>query len=88
MAQITITMEDSLKEKAEIFLNELGFDFSSVFNVLIKQALREKRIPFDIELRSFDEDEQMITKEVLLQQAKEAEAFYLAMRNNKVNDND
>jgi len=40
MAQINIRMEDDLKEKAEIFFNELGFTFSSAFNVFVKQSLR------------------------------------------------
>ena len=52
MAQINIRIDDDLKDKAEIFLNELGFSFSSAFNVFIKQAIRERRIPFDIDLRN------------------------------------
>ena len=52
MAQINIRIDDELKEKAEIFLNELGFNFSSAFNVFIRQALRERRIPFDIDMRN------------------------------------
>ena len=48
MAQVNIRMDDGLKEKAEVFLNELGFTFSSAFNVFIRQAMRERRIPFDI----------------------------------------
>lgn len=52
MAQINIRIDDELKEKAEVFLNELGFNFSSAFNVFIRQAIRERRIPFDIDMRN------------------------------------
>jgi len=52
MAQINIRIDNDLKDKAEIFLSELGFNFSSAFNVFLRQALRERRIPFDIDLRN------------------------------------
>ena len=52
MAQINIRIDDDLKDKAELFLSELGFNFSSVFNVFLRQAIRERRIPFDIDLRN------------------------------------
>ena len=52
MAQINIRIEDELKDKAELFLNELGLSFSSAFNVFIRQAIRERRIPFDIDMRN------------------------------------
>ena len=52
MAQINIRIDDDLKDKAELFLSELGFTFSSAFNVFIRQAIRERRIPFDIDLRN------------------------------------
>ena len=52
MAKIDIRIDDKLKEKAELFLDELGLNFSSAFNIFIKQAMRERRIPFDIDMRS------------------------------------
>ena len=51
MAQINIRIEDDLRDKAEVFLNELGLTFSSAFNVFIRQAIRERRIPFEISIR-------------------------------------
>ena len=72
MAQVNITIEDELKKKAEIFLDELGFTFSSAFNVFIKQALRERRIPFDIDLRSaYPSGDYPLTKAELLLRADE-----------------
>ena len=75
MAQINIRIEDELKEKAEIFLEELGFTFSSAFNVFIKQAIRERRIPFDIDLRSlYPSGDYQLTKAELVLRAAEMES--------------
>jgi len=72
VAQINIRIDDELKEKAEVFLDELGFTFSSAFNVFIKQALRERRIPFDIDLRSlYPSGDYQLTKAELILRADE-----------------
>jgi len=74
MAQISIRMDDELKEKAEVFLDELGFTFSSAFNVFIKQAMRERRIPFDIDMRSlYPSGDYQLTKAELVLRADEME---------------
>jgi len=67
-------MEDELKERAEIFFEELGFTFSSAFNVFVKQALRERRIPFDIDMRSlYPSGDYQLTKAELVLRADEME---------------
>ena len=72
MAQVSIRIDDELKEKAEIFLDELGFTFSSAFNVFIKQAMRERRIPFDIGIRSpYNSGDYQLTKAELILRADE-----------------
>jgi len=72
MAQINIRIDDELKENAEIFLDELGFTFSSAFNVFLKQAIRERRIPFDIDLRSlYPSGDYQTTKAELILRAAE-----------------
>jgi len=74
MAQVNIRIDDDLKEQAEVFLEELGFTFSSVFNVFIKQAMRERRIPFDIDMRSlYPSGDYQLTKAELLIRADEME---------------
>jgi len=74
MAQVNIRIDDDLKEKAEVFLDELGFTFSSAFNVFIKQAIRERRIPFDIDLRSlYPSGDYQLTKAELILRADEME---------------
>ena len=52
MAQVNIRMDDDLKERAETFFEELGFTFSSAFNVFVRQSLRDNRIPFDIAINN------------------------------------
>ena len=75
MAQINIRIDDELKDKAEVFLDELGFTFSSIFNVFIKQAMRERRIPFDIDLRSlYPSGDYQLTKAELVLRAAEMES--------------
>jgi DNA-damage-inducible protein J len=74
VAQINIRIDDELKEKAEVFLDELGFTFSSAFNVFIKQAIRERRIPFDIDMRSlYPTSDYQLTKAELILRADEME---------------
>ena len=72
MAQINIRIDDDLKEKAEVFLDELGFTFSTAFTVFIKQAMRERRIPFDIDLRGLHPyaDYQLTKAELVLRAAE------------------
>ncbi|MCL2422033.1 MAG: type II toxin-antitoxin system RelB/DinJ family antitoxin [Defluviitaleaceae bacterium] len=74
MAQVNIRIDDDLKEKAEVFLNELGFTFSTAFNVFIKQAIRERRIPFDIDLRSlYPSGDYQLSRAELILRADEME---------------
>ena len=47
---ITIRMDADLKQRADALFDELGLSMSTAFNVFIRQALREGRIPFDISL--------------------------------------
>jgi len=74
MAQVNIRIDDDLKEKAEVFLEELGFTFSSIFNVFIRQAIRERRIPFDIDMRTlYPSGDYHLTKAELMMRADEME---------------
>ncbi|MCL1989002.1 MAG: type II toxin-antitoxin system RelB/DinJ family antitoxin [Firmicutes bacterium] len=72
MAQITLTMSEELKAQAEEFLEELGFDFATAFTVFARQAIRERRIPFDIDLRKRTNHDFVLTKEDLLQRVNGA----------------
>lgn len=47
---ITIRMDVDLKNRADALFEEFGMTLSTAFNVFVRQALREGRIPFDITL--------------------------------------
>ncbi len=47
---ISIRMDTELKSQADALFGELGMNISTAFNIFVRQALREKRIPFDISL--------------------------------------
>ena len=47
---ISIRMDSAVKAQAEALFGELGMNLSTAFNIFVRQALREGRIPFDISL--------------------------------------
>lgn len=47
---ISIRMDSDLKTQADALFSELGMNISTAFNIFVRQALREGRIPFDISL--------------------------------------
>ena len=47
---ISIRMDSSLKAQADILFEELGMNMSTAFNIFVRQAIREGRIPFEISI--------------------------------------
>ena len=47
-SNISIRMDNDLKAAAEALFNELGMNLSTAFNIFVRQALRERGIPFRI----------------------------------------
>lgn len=47
---INIRIDADLKSQADILFAELGMSLSTAFNIFVRQALREGKIPFDISL--------------------------------------
>lgn len=45
---ISIRMDTKLKADAEALFEELGMNISTAFNIFVRQALRERGIPFTI----------------------------------------
>ncbi|WP_026043440.1 type II toxin-antitoxin system RelB/DinJ family antitoxin [Treponema primitia] len=74
MAQININirMDEGLKKQAESLFSELGMTISTAFNVFVRQAVRQRKIPFEISAESdpFYSESNM---KVLLQSIKEAD---------------
>ena len=45
---VTIRMDEHLKEQADELFSDLGLSMSAAFTMFAKQAVREQRIPFAI----------------------------------------
>ena len=45
---INIRIDEELKRDAEELFEELGLNFTTAYTLFTKQALRERRIPFEI----------------------------------------
>lgn len=49
---LTIRIDKELKEKAEQLFSELGMNMTTAFNIFIRQAVRQGKIPFEISLNN------------------------------------
>ena len=58
MAQsnISIRIENSLKQKFDSLCEEFGLTMSTAINMFVKTAVREQRIPFELTLHSPNAD--------------------------------
>ena len=45
---VTIRLDRDVKEQAESMFRDFGMNLSTAFNVFIRQALRQGKIPFEI----------------------------------------
>ena len=54
MANITIRIDDDTKKQLQELMMELGLDITTYFTMAAKQAIRERRIPFEITTNTTD----------------------------------
>ena len=47
---ISIRMDSDVKTQADALFSELGMNLTTAFNIFVRQALREGRIPFEVSL--------------------------------------
>lgn len=71
MANITIRIEEKLKNDLQELLSELGLDMTTFFTMAVKQAVREQKIPFDVSMKTVTYD---------------IDDYLMAMRNTKFNE--
>ncbi len=45
---VTIRLDREIKENAEKLFNDFGMNLSTAFNIFVRQALRQGKIPFEI----------------------------------------
>jgi DNA-damage-inducible protein J len=50
MAQLNIRIDDTLKDQADSLFEELGMNISTAVNVFIREALRQRGIPFKVSI--------------------------------------
>lgn len=50
MTNINVRLEENVKTEAEKVFDELGLSMSAAINVFLRQAIRERGIPFEVKL--------------------------------------
>ena len=58
MTNITIRIDDDVKTQLQELVTELGLDITTYFTMAAKQAIRERRIPFDVSANTPNVDTQ------------------------------
>ena len=53
---ISIRMDSDVKAQADALFGELGMNLTTAFNIFVRQALREGRIPFEISINQPDRE--------------------------------
>ena len=56
LTSITMRIEEDLKSDLQNLVSSLGMDMTTFFTISAKQAVREQRIPFDISMRTPNEE--------------------------------
>ena len=52
-ASITIRMDAELKKQAEALFNDIGMNMTTAFTIFAKAAVRQQKIPFELEADPF-----------------------------------
>lgn len=60
---VTIRMDEELKTDAENLFSSLGLNLTTAFQIFLKQAVREQRIPFEITMNSPNTETRRAIKE-------------------------
>lgn len=65
MTNITIRIDDDVKTQLQELVTELGLDITTYFTMAAKQAIKERRIPFEVSVNTPNVDTQDAFAEVL-----------------------
>ena len=55
MTNVTIRLDETVKQDAETLFDKLGMSMSGAINVFFRQAIREQAIPFPIRAKTAEE---------------------------------
>ena len=61
---LSIRIDRSLKDEADQVFNELGMNLTTAITIFVRQAVRQKKIPFEIALYS-NEDKGIAMREAM-----------------------
>ena len=64
---VTIRLDKDVKERAEQMFGDFGMNLSTAFNIFIRQALRQGKIPFEISDPFYSEKNQIRLSESIAQ---------------------
>jgi len=57
LASISIKVNRSMKEKADVLLNSFGISLTTAINIFLRQMIKEEAIPFRIQEVKTNDDE-------------------------------
>ncbi len=60
---LTVRIDEGIKQQAEVLFNKIGLNMSSAINVFFRQAIRVQAIPF--ELKAYDDYQAKIEQSIL-----------------------
>ena len=63
MATITIRVDDKVKAQAEVILEDIGINVTTLFNACLKALVREQRVPFELASTEYSQ-KKMIRKKL------------------------
>ena len=69
---LTIRIDENIKQEADILFNKIGLNISSAINIFFRQAIREQCIPF--EFKPYDDYYTGKNLEKILHSIKQAES--------------
>ena len=53
---LSIRIDRELKKEADMIFNELGMNLTTAINVFVRQAVRQKKIPFEISINPYGDE--------------------------------
>ena len=55
-SNVSFRIDSDLKKQADVLFAQLGLNMTTAFNIFLRQAVREGRIPFEVTLNITDAD--------------------------------
>lgn len=76
MAQVNFRIDETVKEKAESALNDMGLTLSAAVTMFLTKVGRERRIPFEITADPFYSEENMRYLEQMMSDVQTGKARF------------